>query len=118
MWSGLQEDFEKKLPKKEAHSVEDSIGLSGDKRLMGREQHFDDIPVDLLENFLKSMQLSPIENAPQTFDEKPIEGYREDVSFIELRMIEGKQVSSRKKRLFAKNTCSKVEKKTSQSKDY
>ncbi|XP_043515351.1 uncharacterized protein LOC122531473 isoform X2 [Frieseomelitta varia] len=75
--TGLYEDFEKKLPRKETHS-EDSIGLLGDKRLMGKAQHFDDVPVDFLEKFLKSMQLFPIENVPQTFDEKSIEEYRKD----------------------------------------
>ncbi|CAD1473496.1 unnamed protein product, partial [Heterotrigona itama] len=75
--TGLHEDFEMEFPKKETHS-EDSIGLLGDKRLMGKAQHFDDVPVDFLEKFLKSMQFFPIENVPQTFDEKSIEEYRED----------------------------------------
>ena len=78
--TGLYEDFEKKFHKEETHS-EDSVGLLGDKRLMGKAQHFDDVPVDFLEKFLKSMQFFPIENVPQTFDEKSIEENREDVSF-------------------------------------
>nr|XP_033199101.1 uncharacterized protein LOC117161574 [Bombus vancouverensis nearcticus] len=81
LWTGLHKNLEKTSPKVETHSVEDSIGLSEDKRLMAKAQHFDDIPVDLLEKFLKflnSMQFSPIENVSQTFDEKPIEEYRKE----------------------------------------
>ncbi|XP_068983031.1 uncharacterized protein [Bombus flavifrons] len=81
LWTGLHKNLEKTSPKEETHSVEDSIDLSEDKRLMAKAQHFDDIPVDLLEKFLKflnSMQFSPIENVSQTFDEKPIEEYREE----------------------------------------
>lgn len=87
VWTGLHKNFKKTSSKEETHSVEDSIGLSGDKRLMAKAQHFDDIPVDLLEKFLKflnSMQFSPIENVSQTFDEKSIEEYREEVSFLKL----------------------------------
>lgn len=65
------------------HSKEDSIDPTEEEKLTSKAQYFDDVPVDLFEKFLKSVEFSPIENMPQTFDEKAIKENHEDVSFIE-----------------------------------
>lgn len=83
LWIEFQ-DVEKKLPKKEMHSKEeDSIVPTEEEKLTSKPQYFDDVPVDLFEKFLKSAEFAPIENTPQTFDEKAIKEDHEDVSFIE-----------------------------------
>ncbi|XP_031776184.1 uncharacterized protein LOC100864821 isoform X1 [Apis florea] len=80
LWTEFQ-DTEKKLPKKEMHSKEeDSIVPTEEEKLTSKPQYFDDVPVDLFEKFLKSAEFAPIENTPQTFDEKAIKEDHEDNS--------------------------------------
>ncbi|XP_043791445.1 uncharacterized protein LOC122714287 [Apis laboriosa] len=78
LWTEFQ-DVEK-LPKKEMHSKEDSIVPTEEEKLTSKTQYFDDVPVDLFEKFLKSVEFAPIENTPQTFDEKAIKENHEDNS--------------------------------------
>nr|XP_034183436.1 uncharacterized protein LOC117605816 isoform X2 [Osmia lignaria] len=72
----LYEDSEKKSRLKETYNNENP-----NIKLTDEAQYFDEIPINALEELMKSLQFSSIENVPHNFNDKSIERYEQNIPF-------------------------------------